>query len=145
MSNFADWQHTQEAKISFREAHILVGNIIRELLNNKLALSDLTAEQIKKISQSSIGKEVLLQDDKLKVAVNPLFSIQRRKGIGNPSPSEVARMIKERKDLITDIEYSLSTKAEKIGIAEDKRRREIDRILDRWKAVSNCDNEDVSL
>ena len=122
---------TQESKISFREAHYLVGNIIRELLNKKIPLSDLEADQVKKISIASIGKEVLLQDDKLKVAVNPVFSIQRRKGIGNPSPSEVARMIKERKDFITDIEYSLSTRADKIEIAKDKRRREINRILGR--------------
>lgn len=122
---------TQEAKISFREAHFLVGNIIRELLDKKMALSDLEASQVDKISKATIGKEVLLQDDKLKLAINPVFSIQRRRGIGNPSPSEVGRMTKERKDLITDIEYSLSTREQHIKDAEYKRRAEINKIIGR--------------
>jgi argininosuccinate lyase len=122
---------TQEAKVSFREAHILVGNIIRELLTKKIALSDLKADQVNKISKATIGKEVLLQDDQLKIAVNPVFSIQRRRGVGNPSPSEVTRMIKERNGLVTDIEYSITTRAEKIEMASDERQREVNRILGR--------------
>jgi argininosuccinate lyase len=122
---------TQESKISFREAHYLVGKIMIELLAKKISLYDLEANQVNEISKATIGKEVVLQNDKLKAAVNPLFSIQRRKGIGNPSPSEVGRMIKERKDSITDIEYSLSTMAEKIKFAEDKRQGEVNRILGR--------------
>jgi len=122
---------TQEAEISFREAHFLVGNIIRELLDKKMALSDLEASQVAKISKDTIGKEVLLKDDQLKLAVNPVFSIQRRKGIGNPSPSEVGRMVKERKDLITDIEYSLNTREQHIKDAAYKRRAEINKIIGR--------------
>jgi argininosuccinate lyase len=122
---------TQEAKVSFREANILVCNIIRELLTKKIALSDLKADQVNKISKATIGKEVLLQDDQLKIAVNPVFSIQRRRGVGNPSPSEVTRMIKERNGLVTDIEYSITTRAEKIEMASDERQREVNRILGR--------------
>lgn len=121
----------QEAKISFREAHFLVGGIVKELLTRKVMLSELKANQINEISKAAIGKEVLLRDNKLKDVVNPLLSIQRRRGIGNPSPSEVGRMIEERKDLINDIEYSLSTRAEKIKMTDDKRQREINRILGR--------------
>ena len=122
---------TQETKISFREAHFLVGNVIRELIASKMTISELEAKQVAEISKVTIGKEVLLPDEKLNEAVDPLFSIQRRKGIGNPSLSEVGRMIKERKGLITDIENSLSTRLDKIKIAEDKRREEISKILGR--------------
>ncbi|MFC2032337.1 hypothetical protein ACFLUS_03095 [Chloroflexota bacterium] len=122
---------TQEANISFREAHILVGHIIKELLTNKIALSDLEADQVNKISKATIGKEVLLRDDQLKMAVDPLFSIQRRKGLGNPSPSEVGRMIKERKDLIIGVEYLLNIKTDKIKLANENRLSEINSILDR--------------
>jgi argininosuccinate lyase len=120
---------TREAGISFREAHFIVGSIIRELLDKKMALSDLDASQVARISKDTIGKEVLLKDDQLKLAVDPVFSIQRRRGIGNPSPSEVRRMIKERKDLITDIEYSLNTREQHIKDADYKRRAEINKII----------------
>jgi len=120
---------TRETKISFREAHFLVGHIIRELLAKNMKISELEADQVNEISKAKIGKEVLLQNDTLKMVVNPQFSIQGRKGIGNPSPPEVGRMIKARKDLIKDIEYSLSVREEKIRIAEDKRKIEIKRIL----------------
>lgn len=122
---------TQKANISFREAHILVGNIVKELLAEKIMLYDLKANRVNEISKATIGKEVMLPDDELKMAVDPVFSIQRRKGIGNPSPVEVTRMIKERKGLITDIEYSLTTRKEKIETAENKRRTEVNRILGR--------------
>lgn len=122
---------TQESKIPFREAHLVVGKIIEELLAKKIAFSDLEADQVNEISKATIGKEVVLQDDKLKAAVNPVFSIQRRRGAGNPSPSEVMRMIKERKEFINDIEYSLSTRAENINISNERRQREVNQILGR--------------
>jgi argininosuccinate lyase len=120
---------TTEAKISFRQAHFLVGGIVRELLAKNMKISELEADQVNEISKATIGKEVLLQNDKLKMVVNPQFSIQGRKGIGNPSPPEVGRMINKRKDFVNDIEYSLSTRTERIRMAEDKRRTEIKRIL----------------
>lgn len=119
----------QEYSISFREAHFLVGNIIRELLSKNITLSDLKASQIREISRSTIGKELLLQNDKLKAVVNPLQSIQQRKGTGNPSPLEVGRMIEKRKDLINDIGYSFKNKREKIRISQEKLHNEVDSIL----------------
>jgi argininosuccinate lyase len=121
---------TQESKISFREAHYLVGSIIRGLINEKAPLSTLDSEQVRKISKAIIGKEVILHNDKLKIAVDPLFSIQRRRGIGNPSPSEVGRMIKERKDTINDIEYLFDTRIEKTDIAKNTLKAEVNRILE---------------
>lgn len=120
---------TQETKLSFREAHFLVGNIIKALIAKKVTLSDLEADQVNEISKAAIGKEVLLQNDKLKAVVNPLISIQKRRGIGNPSPSEVGRMIEERKNLVTDIEYSLSMRSERLKIAQDGLQSEVENIL----------------
>jgi len=116
---------TEESRISFREAHLVVGNIVKELLAKKMTLSDLKADRVNEISKATINKEVLLRDDQLEAVVNPVFSIQRRRAIGNPSPSEVGRMIGERKDLIGDVEYSLATRQEKIRMAGDKRKRAI--------------------
>jgi argininosuccinate lyase len=90
--------------LSFREAHYLVGNIVKELIGEKKHLSDLTPDDVKKISKRELGREIALSERELRNATNPTLAIMSRISTGGPAPDEVQRMIEERKKKLMIIE-----------------------------------------
>ena len=120
---------TQQSNISFREAHFLVGRIISDLVSKDAKLSSLTAEQINQISKSVIEKEITVQNKELKNVLDPVRSVQQRKGIGNPSSQEVTRMIEKRKFLFSNIKHSFADKKTKIKNSEKNHRNVVNGIL----------------
>jgi argininosuccinate lyase len=120
---------TQQSNISFREAHFLVGHIIRDLISKGIELSSLTAVDVNQISKSVISKDIYVKDKELKNVLDPVRSVQQRKGIGNPSPKEVAKMIEKRKVSFSTIKHSFVTKKTKTDNAKKNHCKIIDRIL----------------
>jgi len=81
---------------NFRKAHFLVGNTVKELIKEKRFLSQLTPEEMRKISRKVLGKEICLTQDVIKKVTDPILGVRQRKSLGGPAPEEVKRMWKFR-------------------------------------------------
>jgi argininosuccinate lyase len=87
----------QRYGLSFREAHRVVGALVRRCHTTGRGLSDLRAEEVKELSASAIGREVGLSKNFLRKALDPHRCLLRRRSTGSPNPSEIRGMLRSRK------------------------------------------------
>ncbi|MCU6793694.1 argininosuccinate lyase [Paenibacillus sp. WQ 127069] len=83
--------------LSFRKAHHIVSGVVKKALSDGLAANEITLPLVNEIAQQVIGRDVSLQVDTLRKALDPIHFVEIRSLPGGPSPKEMKRMIEERK------------------------------------------------
>ncbi|MGQ9641786.1 MAG: argininosuccinate lyase [Candidatus Bathycorpusculaceae bacterium] len=84
-------------KVPFRSSHKIVGSIVRELTNQGLTLNSTTAELLNKTA-NSFGFALNFKGEDLQEAVDLQKIVESHNIKGGPSPNEVNRMLKTRKE-----------------------------------------------
>jgi argininosuccinate lyase len=107
-------------KVPFRTAHRIVGSLVRALTETKLALSDVTPELLQKVSQESTGLKLKVDTKDIRGSADLLKLVEAYKVRGGPSPVEVERMLKIRKQWAILSKSNLSKKKLRLDEAEDK-------------------------
>jgi len=107
-------------KVPFRTAHRIVGSLIRILIEYKLALDDVTPELLQKVTQDSSGISLNINIEDIREATDPLKIVKSYNARGGPSPTEVKRMLKIRKQWMVLARSNLSEKKRKLNEAEDR-------------------------
>jgi argininosuccinate lyase len=97
-------------KVPFRTAHKIVGSLIRKLTDEKLTLYDVTPELLQKVIQDSFGLSLSINTKDVRESIDPLKFVESHKARGGPSPTEVKRMLKVRKQWTTLSTSNLSKK-----------------------------------
>jgi argininosuccinate lyase len=105
--------------VPFRSAHKIVGSLIRILIENKLTLDDVTPELLQKIKDAS-GISLNINIEDVREATDPLKIVKSHSVRGGPSPTEVKRMLKTRKNWTNLARSNLSEKKHKLNEAEEK-------------------------
>ncbi|MBS7649989.1 argininosuccinate lyase [Candidatus Bathyarchaeota archaeon] len=100
--------------LSFREAHRLVGNIVRGLVESKRLLVSLSPEEIGEASQRILGKRVDMTLEDLERIFNPYTSISSRRTLGSPNPEEVNRMVRYRLKRLDDSKRDIKNEVERL-------------------------------
>ena len=86
--------------LSFREAHIITGAIVKESIERSLVLEDVTPEMIAQASYKITGNTINVTENLIKEYANPEKALNRKKHIGSPAKAEMERMIIDRKKQI---------------------------------------------
>jgi len=107
-------------KVPFRTAHRIVGSLIRVLTEYKLALDDATPELLQKVVQDSSGISLNINIEDIREATDPLKTVKSHNARGGPSPIEVKRMLKIRKQRTVMARSNLSGKKRKLNEAEKR-------------------------
>ncbi len=94
-TDLADYLATQG--IPFREAHEIVGNIVRSCNERGCVLEDLTAESLAEISPQ-VPAEALQ-------VLSPEGSVRRRESLGAPGPKAIAAQILHARELLDSQGY----------------------------------------
>ncbi|MEF3331104.1 argininosuccinate lyase [Oceanobacillus oncorhynchi] len=79
----------REANISFREAHQIVGQLVSEMLESDTSVTEVTPEVIRDISYQVVGTELVISENSIKKALNPIENAKGKNVEGGPSPSAV--------------------------------------------------------
>lgn len=96
----------REAKISFREAHQIVGHLVSEMIDKKIPVSNIDSEIVKDLSKLVIGKEIVLSKDGIKQALDPNQNVEYKNTTGGPASGEVQnQLIKLNKTLEQDKQW----------------------------------------
>lgn len=104
----------EDSGITFREAHFIVGNIVKDLISQSKTLTDITPDYVSGMCKKIAGKDVSFSKEDLSGVVDPLISVSRRKNPGHPAPAEVKRMIEARKAKISMMGGDLKKRQEKV-------------------------------
>ena len=107
-------------KVPFRTAHKIVGSLIRILTEEKLTFSDVTPELLRKVIQDSSGLSLSINAKDIHESTDPLKFVESHKARGGPSPTEVERMLKVRKQWAALSRSKLSKKKLELNEADDR-------------------------
>jgi argininosuccinate lyase len=108
----------EKAGLSFREAYKLVAALVNELMMEGARLQDLKPDVLAEISLKVLGKHVEVDEELIKGVTDPESSLQRRRSTGSPQPSEVERMLIERRRSLE--KYYAVLESRKSAVAEAK-------------------------
>jgi argininosuccinate lyase len=83
--------------VPFRTSHKIIGTVVKILLAKKLALSDLTPESLNKTAKDSAGITIAVKLADIKESIDPKKFVESHGATGGPAPTEVKRMLINRK------------------------------------------------
>jgi len=107
-------------KVPFRTAHRIVGSLVRILTESKLTLSNATPELLQRVAKDSAGLNLNINVEDIRESTDLSKLVETYNVRGGPSPIEVERMLKIRKQWITLSKSNLFKKKLKIAEAENK-------------------------
>lgn len=121
--------------VSFRTSHKIIGALIKTLLDKKLSLSDATPEFLEKVAKSSAGLTLRVSEADIQESIDPAKFVKNHKVKGGPSPEEVKRMLKNRKQLAAQSKIDLNMKKGKLDAADNQLKSVVSGYLKRanWK------------
>ncbi|SDN96712.1 argininosuccinate lyase [Paenibacillus sp. yr247] len=82
--------------LSFRKAHHIVSGVVKKAISEGLAANEITLPLVNEIAQQVINRDVTLQEDMLRKALDPVHFVTIRSLPGGPSSKEMKRMIEDR-------------------------------------------------
>jgi argininosuccinate lyase len=82
--------------LSFRKAHHIVSGVVSKALSEGLAANEITLPIVNEVARQVIGRNVTLDEDTLRQALDPVHFVEIRSLPGGPSPKEMKRMIEDR-------------------------------------------------
>lgn len=103
--------------LPFRTAHQIVGILTRKAIETGVLPMNVTPEMVDEASVHYTGRPIHFTQSELKEAIDPMRSIERRRGQGEPAPVAVADVIADAHNTLTkenDAVNELKRKEEKI-------------------------------
>jgi len=106
-------------KVPFRTAHKIVGSLVKKLIENKQTLSDVTPKLLQKVAKTSCNLSLNVNMEDIRVSTDPSEFIKAHNVSGGPSPKQVKKMLKTRKQWIALSKSRLSDEKSKLNKAEN--------------------------
>jgi argininosuccinate lyase len=120
----------REKDYSFREAHHIVGVIVRQALQKGLSATQITSEFIDSVIIDEIGTPVGLPEDKVRQALDPRQNVRARAHDGGPAPSAVATTIGRARRLLEEDRHFVEMTRHKLQSAQTSLRKIVREMLD---------------
>lgn len=100
--------------LPFRSAHRIVGALVKDFIEKKLSLLDVTPDIIKSVSLHVVGFPVTIDQKDIHFAKDPRGFIEAHKVRGGPCPTEVGRMLNSRSQDLATWREKLSGEADRL-------------------------------
>jgi len=93
----------RHAGLSLREAHKLVGSIVKTLHEQGRALRTLTPEELSTAASRMLDKSITLPPTVLEKAIDAMEIPGQRMTMGSASPKEIRKMIERRREMLAQV------------------------------------------
>ena len=104
----------ETTSISFREAHKLVGNLVKEMIALGIKPNSLKPKMLEVLAEKILEKNIVVTDTLIKSVIDIDYCLSRRKTLGCSAPKEVKRMIKARRKLMTIHRMRLTSRVRRL-------------------------------
>jgi len=118
--------------IPFREAHSIIGAVVKELAGKNKTFTELNSEFIKKAAER-FGRTVKISRGEIASFASPKNSIEIRKNLGSPNEEEVKRMLAEREKALEGKRKALKEREKKLRKAEENLLKKVQEIISAGK------------
>jgi argininosuccinate lyase len=119
----------REKGLSFRTAHKIVGNVVRQALAEGKKPDQIDSQMIDAAAMEVTGKPLGLAPDILLNSLDPMKIVEGKNGIGGAAPQAVVDSIEHRKAKLKEDRKSLSGKRERVSVAREKLEKAVLDIL----------------
>jgi argininosuccinate lyase len=119
----------ESTSLPFREAHKLVGHLIKEMIRNDIKPKEITAKSLNELSLKVLGKNISVTDMMIQRSIDVESCLSQRKTLGSPAPKEVKRMIKNRKKLLDVNKNNIASRVRKLEAANQDLRITVNKYL----------------
>ncbi len=99
---------------------------MRNVVENKGEMYDLSPTDLHQIAVEVLGKEVEVDEIALKMATDPEACLMRRKSEGSPHPAQVKRALKRRAALLEESKSQLGEEKKRVADAMDALRKTVE-------------------
>ncbi len=119
----------REAGLPNRSAHQVVANIVTHIIEHRQTPKDINSKLLAEMSKKILGREIILSDEKINSALDPLLNVNSRNVLGAPSPSEVGKQLKRQKIKIKEDIENILRHEDLLKEARSRLYNEVDSLI----------------
>lgn len=87
----------RNANLSFRDAHHIIGAVVRQALDQGVPATGITAQMIDAAALEQVGRRASLSEDDIGECLDPIRNVAARRSFGAPAPDGVLQRIGEQR------------------------------------------------
>ncbi|KMO43573.1 argininosuccinate lyase [Methylobacterium tarhaniae] len=115
----------REAGLSFREAHHVVGAVVRAAMDAGLSADGITPAMVDEAAEAQIGRPLGLSGEAVRVSLDPAASVAARTLPGGPAPDSVARAVEAAQGRLEARRAALVARRTQLQAARDALKRDV--------------------
>jgi argininosuccinate lyase len=119
----------RKANVSFRDAHHIIGAVVRDALDRGIPANEITPEMINSTASEQLGRQVSLQKSDLGECMDPVSNVAARRSHGGPSPQRVLEHIDEQRLSNNKKKAAIDAVIQRVTDARDVLRQKIDALI----------------
>lgn len=124
MTDLADFI-AQRCNLSFREAHHIVGSLVRIAIERNISASGITASMVEEAASKIVARPVSFSSEEIAGLLDPAKSIARRVSAGSPAPAETKKMIGEQRSALAEDSRTVQSASDALG----EKRTQLNHLL----------------
>lgn len=115
----------RDADLSFREAHHVVGAVVRAAMDAGLAADGITTEMVDDAAREQLGRPLGLDPEVVRRSLDPVASVAARTLPGGPAPEAVARSVESAQARLEDNRAALAKKRGRLQAVRETLKRDM--------------------
>lgn len=112
-----------KADMSFRQAHHVVGAVVREAMDAHHNADEITAEMVNRAAHMQTGTSTMLSIDTVLTSLDPLLSVKKRER-GGPAPASVNNTIEHGREILTRDQKQNASRKTMLSESRMQRRKQ---------------------
>lgn len=126
----------RKADASFRDAHHIIGAVVRQALEAGLPAKDITPEMVNAAAAQQLGRQVALREEDIGACLDPVSNVAARQSFGGPAPSLVAARIGQQQALLAKQRSAIAATVQRVADAQDLLRQRVQTLISSEPAVT---------
>jgi argininosuccinate lyase len=115
----------REGGLSFREAHHVVGGVVRAAMDRGLAADGITTQMVDDAALDQLGRPLGLDAEAVHLSLDPATSVAARTLPGGPAPDAVARSVEAAQLRLEENRSTLAGKRARLQASREKLKRDM--------------------
>ncbi|HEY5797007.1 MAG TPA: argininosuccinate lyase [Bosea sp. (in: a-proteobacteria)] len=115
----------RDADLSFREAHHVVGGVVRAAMDAGLAADGITTQMVDDAAREQLGRPLGLDPEVVRRSLDPVASVAARTLPGGPAPEAVARSVESAQARLEDNRAALAEKRGRLQAVREALKRDM--------------------
>lgn len=115
----------RDADLSFREAHHVVGGVVRAAMDAGLAADGITTEMVDDAAREQLGRPLGLDPEVVRRSLDPVASVAARTLPGGPAPEAVARSVETAQARLEENRATLAEKRGRLQAVRETLKRDL--------------------